>query len=665
MLSIEKMAQLLLLQLPPPRFSFEEPPSNIPLAAGFLMSALAAARGTCCSVLEPEIVDVLADEALSLHIADRQPSIVGLTLYVWNVQRSLFLASNLKRRAPETLIIVGGPEVTPDNGWLLEHPAVDAGIFGEGESRIVRLSEALSAGREPREIEGTFFKALGSLQMNTSFAAPWKLDSCPYPYLDGRIGPSRDGLLFVETVRGCAFTCNYCYYHKSFQDIRFHPERSVEAVLDLAYAPHSRVREIYLMDPTFNAQSGFRKLLTSMARRRRTKDVAAHAELRADFLSRDDTRLFKEAGLRSAEAGLQTTNRAALRAAGRSGDPEKVARGVSFLKDAGIEVTTDVILGLPKDTPEGFAETVSWLKRTGAYSVVHPFVLSILPGTDFRARSSRLGLNYQTRPPYYVESSPTFPKEEFQRALLDCEETFDMELDYIVPPSLVDRGPAIISRLETTPYVNKWIVNPRPGGTWRKTMSQVVRTASDPFILWFRNSHSEESMLQILRQFASSNPHAVLSVVLEFPEPPRRSFLRECLEIAGDPDLFLNRSYAPLHGENTVASPDLTIIVPDPGDPAVREQVTRAYDEVARIVWDMAEWTQRDSPDIAFPLLISRSSSEMTDRWPELFRCLESACGDHPEEVLFRDASLQMRWNERTRALDPSRRLPEKILLDL
>jgi radical SAM superfamily enzyme YgiQ (UPF0313 family) len=661
------MAQLLLAQLPPPRFSFEEPPSNIPLAAGFLMSGLAVsdARGISSSALEPEIVDVFADKALCMNIADRRPTVVGLTLYVWNVQRSLFLASNLKRRAPETLIIVGGPEVTPDNRWVIEHPAVDAGIFGEGESRIARLLEALLARREYPDIEATFFKARGSLRMNTSLAAPWKLDGCPYPYLDGRIGPSRDGSLFVETVRGCAFTCNYCYYHKTFQGIRSHPRQSVEAVLDLAYAPHSGVREIYLMDPTFNAQSGFRKLLTSMARRRRTKDVAAHAELRADFLSRDDTRLFKEAGLRSAEVGLQTTNRAALRAAGRPGEPESVGRGVSFLKEAGIDVTTDVILGLPKDTPEGFADTLRWLRKTDAYSVVHPFVLSVLPGTDFRARSSRLGLNYQTRPPYYVESTPTFPREEFRLALLECEQTFDMELDYIVPPSLVDRGPAVISQLETTPYVSKWIVDPRPGGRWQKTMPQVVRRASDPFILWFRNRYSEESMLHILRGFASSNPHAVLSLVLEFPDPPERSFLRESIEIAGDPGLFLNRLYAPLHGENTVVSPDLTIIVPDPGDPAVREQITRNYEELARVVWELVEWPQGNDPEMALPVIISRSLPQPSDQCTALFRVLERACGNHTEEVFFRDASQQIRWNEHTRALDPSRRFPEKILLDL
>ena len=79
-------------------------------------------------------MDVFADQGLVLEIVKRQPAIVAMTLYVWNVDRSLFLASNIKKLSPQTRILVGGPEVTPDNAWVMRHPSVDAGVFGEGES---------------------------------------------------------------------------------------------------------------------------------------------------------------------------------------------------------------------------------------------------------------------------------------------------------------------------------------------------------------------------------------------------------------------------------------------------------------------------------------------------------------------------------------------------
>ena len=481
------MKRVLLLQLPPPRFCFEEAPSNIPLAAGFLAAALQS-RGPAGFVIEiapPEVVDALAEEGIAAWVAQMTPAAIGMTLYVWNVQRSLFVAARIRERSPGTRVFVGGPEVTPDNLWVLQHPAVDGGIFGEGESRIEAFLQVLLEEGTVESIPGAFLKKCGQLMVNRETAEPWDLASCPYPCLDGKIGPSRDGTLFLETVRGCPFRCRYCYYHKALGGVRFHPERSIEAVLDMAYSSDSTVREIYLMDPTFNARKGFRELLRSMARRRSAKDIRVHTELRADLLTRGDVLLLKEAGLKSAEVGLQTVNETALKQAGRTGHPNELARGVELLKGENVDVTTGIILGLPGDTPEGFAQTLSWLQRTGAYSVVHPFVLSILPGTDFREHSSSLGLRYDPRPPYYVRSTPAFPAEEIQRALLECERAFDMEIDYITRPSLVDRGPAAFTRIGQAPYVSKWIVDPTREWKWRAIWPELMAKVTNPFTLWF------------------------------------------------------------------------------------------------------------------------------------------------------------------------------------
>src|SRR4030042_4650411 len=120
--NIDLMNKVLFVQLPPPRFSFPDAPSNIPLAAGFVSAALdATAQGSLSSeILEPQVVDVFADRGLVLEIVKLRPSIVAMTLYVWNVDRSLFLASNIKKRSPRTRILVGGPDVTPDTAWLVK-----------------------------------------------------------------------------------------------------------------------------------------------------------------------------------------------------------------------------------------------------------------------------------------------------------------------------------------------------------------------------------------------------------------------------------------------------------------------------------------------------------------------------------------------------------------
>jgi radical SAM superfamily enzyme YgiQ (UPF0313 family) len=66
------------------------------------------------------------------HLIDAD--IVGFSTYVWNIRFSLALARELKRRRPDVLIVMGGPQV-PDHAeaFLRGSPFVDLVCHGEGE----------------------------------------------------------------------------------------------------------------------------------------------------------------------------------------------------------------------------------------------------------------------------------------------------------------------------------------------------------------------------------------------------------------------------------------------------------------------------------------------------------------------------------------------------
>lgn len=641
------------VQLPPPRFSLRESPTNIPLAAGFISAALKShdLGSLELHILDSDEMDLSADRAIIRTVVDREPTVVAMTLYVWNAVRSLFVASEIKKVLPATKILVGGPEVTADNDWLRQHPAVDAGVFGEGESRIGAMLQALFHGVTERGIAGGFFKRDGGeMLLNASLPAPFDLSSITYPYLDATIGPSRDGTLFVETVRGCPFRCRYCYYHKTFHGVRPHLWKSVQQVLDFAYSEESGVREIYLMDPTFNARPGFRKLLKSMIARRAGDIPVLHTELRADLVSREDVVLLKEAGAASVEVGLQTTNQEALRIAGRKEDLGKMARGSALLKEAGIEVTTGVIVGLPGDTPEGFSNTVKWLRRTGAYSVVHPFVLSVLPGTDFRSRAGQLGLKYQPRPPYHVVETSTFSPDAIRGALLECEDVFGMELDHVPLPSLVDSGAGVVTELPRAEHVTKWIVDPLHDRR-RNVLSVLIPLATDPFTFWFRGRggpDAERSALALLDLFARENPHTVTAVVTEFEKLPAPTFFQKILDVVAQPGIYANLSFHPLREEGEVVTPLLVLLVPNPRDSSTRERLRESYAPTTLLVWDMGLPQEEEVAAADTPLLISVPGSMDVKDLKWLFELLKSLHGDNADEVLFRDAQLQHDWSSLT-----------------
>jgi radical SAM superfamily enzyme YgiQ (UPF0313 family) len=160
------MRNVLLVQLPILPVGPEPIRGNVPLAAGYL-KLMARLQG-----LEPQYrielfptsaANYRSDQGLVEEILAREPWLVGFTCYLWNIDRTLWIAQVLKARRPELLILLGGPEITADNDWVLAHPAVDYAAIGEGEQTFCDLLHALAADRQfAAPIDGLFVCRAGS-----------------------------------------------------------------------------------------------------------------------------------------------------------------------------------------------------------------------------------------------------------------------------------------------------------------------------------------------------------------------------------------------------------------------------------------------------------------------------------------------------------------------
>ena len=115
------------------------------------------------------------------------------------------------------------------------------------------------------------------------------------------------------------------------------------------------------------------------------------------------------------ELGLQTIHPNSARYIRRGYDLEVYDRAVRQLKEAGIEVITHVILGLPGETWEQMLQTVRYVGQSGADGIKLQ-LLHVLEGTDL-AREWREG------------KVPVMELEDYVRLLEDCLA--------VLPPELV------------------------------------------------------------------------------------------------------------------------------------------------------------------------------------------------------------------------------------
>src|SRR5712691_1394119 len=149
------MKRLRLVQLPVPPPAALAATGNVPLAAGCLaVSARVHGLEASIEVVDPTLTDSLGDTLLADAVARDEPDFLGLSLYLWNSERSLHLAREVKRRSPRTRVLIGGPEVSPDNGYILGQPGADIAVTGEAEDTFARVVSALLDGASPAGIPG-------------------------------------------------------------------------------------------------------------------------------------------------------------------------------------------------------------------------------------------------------------------------------------------------------------------------------------------------------------------------------------------------------------------------------------------------------------------------------------------------------------------------------
>ncbi len=438
------MKRLRLVQLPVPQPAALSATGNVPLAAGCLgVSAKVHgldARGLALDVVAPAVTDTYGDTQLADHIARDEPDYVGFSLYLWNVERSLHLAREVKRRSPRTKVLVGGPEVNADNPFVLSQSGFDIAVTGEAEDTFAHVMDRLLESKDVTGLPGVAVRhplmGLGSFGPPPNASFP--MTDYPSPYLQDLVPVEPQRATYIETVRGCRSHCTYCFYPRSSGVLRvLDVERSADLVANLR---GRGAREVVFLDPTFNHRPEFEALLDALAAVNPDRSVSFFGEVRAEGLTPDHAKRLARAGFTKLEIGLQSVNRETLKRVRRHGSPDLVAEAAKMLRGEGIDLLVDLMVGLPGDTSDDVAHGVDFLLEHGLAEHAQVFPLSLLPGTAMRASAAADGVIFNPAPPYRVQRTATFDEESLCEALFDAELRLGRRLDELPRPHLVEQA---------------------------------------------------------------------------------------------------------------------------------------------------------------------------------------------------------------------------------
>ncbi len=577
---------------------------NVPLAAGYL-KLLARLRGLEedyeIEILPARLANRLSDHGLVAEILSRDPWMVGWTCYLWNVERSLEISRFIKEQRPEVRVLVGGPEITADNDWVLERPEVDFAAIGEGEQTFVELLAEMQQHDAPRRpIAGLYVSpalertrrgiwidepvARGELPL---FRQPLpNLNEVSSPYLHGILDAADERMLLLETLRGCIFKCKFCYYPKSYDDLYFVSREKI--IANLAHARERGAREVVLLDPTLNQRRDFDEFLKLLAECNPDRQFTYFGELRAEGITSKTARLLRAANFSDVEIGLQSIDPLAQELMDRKNNVKAFERGVRALRDEGIRVKVDLIIGLPGDTPDSVRRSLHYLRDSNLYDETQVFNLAVLPGTAFRQEARELGLEFQDRPPYYVLRTPTLELADLYSLMEEAEDLFDTEFDPLPEPRL-PTSKHVIGRYakSVSAPCESYAIDLDANSTPHHLPAAEMR--GQAFTLWLRaedfRQHTEP-VCALLAQLLNENAHTTLQVVLEPGDSTSvtPSFLAGLRRACYRRTTYLDRYYSIFPGPMK-GSKRLVLLLDASERDTLRNDTIAAWEEFAAIVW--------------------------------------------------------------------------------
>lgn len=542
------------------------------------------------------LCDRMSDSEILAHVIRTGPSVVGFTLYMWNSERSAWLSSEIRKALPSVFTLAGGPEVTPDNRWLVDSGAFHVLVHGEGEPFAAALSHPPSLARAAEDSRG----------MISTGRCSFTPDFWPDPYFTGHLDSARDMPVHLETVRGCGNLCAYCAYRRISPTPRAIPAAAVLKTLR-AHREAGRT-EIVFLDPAFNEREDIPELLRGME----ALGLSCFGEVTAGRGNLDSPALFR-AGFSSVEAGLQTMNPGVLKKLGRFDSPESVIRGAVSLKKAGVSPVMDLILGLPGDSPRSILEAGRRLVAEGVGENTQVFYLSALPGTGIRKILQKPGMSYMDLPPYWITALPGIDGEDLAEARERLEDILGFDLDMEPRPVFCE------------PYLHTTVFSPddpgEPSFTGRHAVLRLNRGDS--------LTRCPELVEKWVTRRFRWDPYCVLDVVIETGETFPLENLRRISRIRPEEDY---------HGRaaRVLGRPGrLRIGVVADADLNPEWLADCASEAVTVVPW-------RNPEHIPLELL-KRNIGLIFEGFPDVSR-LAASFGGFKELVFFREPDLERLW---------------------
>ena len=324
-------------------------------------------------------------------ILDQRPRIIGLGIYIWNVTETTRLVADLKRIAPDVIVVLGGPEVSYEIEEQEITRLADYVITGEADLEFRKLCHMLLE-RSP-DSEAHHQRVLHAPVPN--------LSELRLPYVLYSEEDISQRVIYVEASRGCPFTCEFCLSALDIPVRQFPLDEFLEQMESLL---NRGAKQFKFVDRTFNLNIRVSRSILSFFLDRLRPGLFLHFELIPDRLPdslKDLIAQFPD-GMLQFEVGIQTFNNDVSELINRHQENLLVEQNLRWLrKKTGVHIHADLIVGLPGESLESFAAGFDRLVKLEPQEI-QVGILKRLRGTPIVRHDADWEMVYSPHPPYEI-----------------------------------------------------------------------------------------------------------------------------------------------------------------------------------------------------------------------------------------------------------------------
>ncbi len=361
---------------------------------GLISIAASLEKASCeVTIIDGDAERLTLEETVA-RVTSERPDFVGSTCMTATMDATSTFYAMLKKTLPDVCVVAGGPHVSalPER-TLLDNPAIDIAVIGEGDETIIEVLRA--SGAELDKVPGIAFRRSGRVLLSPERRPIRDLGKLPNPAYhlldkdlyrsygwDNWVSGHRAPYGAVFTGRGCMGKCNFCAAHTVFgRGIRYFDLQQIKE--QIAYLIDVwKVRVLYFLDDTFTAN---RKMVHDICDYLIEKGCNGQVDIlvssRVDTVNPQTLQKMRQAGVRWICFGVESGNPGILNRMHKHITIEQIHKAFRLSREAGLFIAGNFMIGHLGETEATAHDTINLAcaldQDYASFAIAIP-----LPGTE-------------------------------------------------------------------------------------------------------------------------------------------------------------------------------------------------------------------------------------------------------------------------------------------